>query len=139
MLSYKLFLICSTQRLTTLFPKKCSSSAAATLSLIHELILSTSVYTPGIFFRPHPMPQLTIPNRTWRSECKQVMGPPLSPWQASLDPSTVPAQIMFLLTSPDSQSGLLQTFLVNVIFLLFYLMLVVFEHFIYLNPLTNKQ
>lgn len=40
----------------------------------------TRVYTPGLFFWPHPVPQLVTPARYQRPSSSQTRGPPLSPW-----------------------------------------------------------
>ena len=46
---------------------------------------------PGLRAEPHRDPQLTMPACTG-SAAMVVNGPPLSPWHASLVPSTTPAQ-----------------------------------------------
>lgn len=40
----------------------------------------TRVYTPGLFFWPHPVPQLVTPATYQRPSSSQTRGPPLSPW-----------------------------------------------------------
>merc|ERR1719481_1465080 len=65
---------------------------------IHGLKCETSEYTPRLFARPHPIPQLTTPTMVAAplfSKLSSVMrGPPLSPWQESRPPPIHPAHSM---------------------------------------------
>ena len=58
--------------------------------------LETRVYTPCLFGRAQPSPQLTMPVST----LPRASGPPESPWQLSRPPASKPAQSMRVVIWP---------------------------------------
>ena len=64
------------------------------VSCTQDLRTNTSEYTPNLFGRAQPKPQLTIPTRYHLLLLGQTSGPPLSPVHASTPPWEKPAQRM---------------------------------------------
>ena len=64
------------------------------VSCTQVLRTNTSEYTPNLFGRAQPTPQLTIPTRYHLLLLGQTSGPPLSPPHESTPPCKKPAQRM---------------------------------------------
>ena len=76
------------------YPHDHGAGSLAIVSCTQGLSANTSEYTPNLFRRAQPTPQLTIPTRYHSSFLGQTSGPPLSPRHASTPPRKKPAQRM---------------------------------------------